>query len=88
MKFIVLSIAGILLSLGTLAQDNLSLRQCVQMAVERNINVEKTRIDVEKSGYKVEETRAALLPKVNVNGSFTDFTEKSKNDFSRFFPFF
>ena len=78
MKFIVLSIAGILLSLGTLAQENLSLRQCVQMAVERNINVEKTRIDVEKSGYKVEETRAALLPKVNVNGSFTDFTEKSK----------
>ena len=78
MKIIVLSIAGILLSFGALAQENLSLRQCVQMAVERNINVEKTRIDVEKSGYKIEESRAALLPKVNVNGSFTDFTEKSK----------
>ena len=79
MKSIALSLTCILLSITAVAQENLSLQQCVQMAVERNINVEKTRIDLEKSGYKVNETRSALLPKVNINGSFTDFTEKSKS---------
>jgi len=48
------------------------------MVIERNINVEKALIDLEKSGYKVNETRSALLPKVNINGSFMDFIEKSK----------
>ena len=78
MKSIVLSLTCILLSIGTFAQENLSLQQCVQMAVERNINVEKTRLDLEKSGYKINETRAAMLPKVNISGSFMDFLKKSK----------
>jgi len=81
-KPILLSIIFILLSIAATAQESkstgLSLQECVQMAVERNINVEKARMDLEKSGYKVSETRAVLLPKVNVNGSFTDFIEKSK----------
>lgn len=50
----------------------LSLQQCVQMAVEKNINVKTARLDKEKSVFKKDETRAALLPKVNFNGSFTD----------------
>ena len=50
----------------------LSLQQCVQMAVEKNINVKTARIDKEKSQYKKEESRAALLPKINFNGGFTD----------------
>lgn len=58
------------------AQDgkttSLSLQQCVQMAVEKNINVKTARIDNQKSNYKKEETRAALLPKVNFSSSFTD----------------
>jgi outer membrane protein TolC len=62
------------------AQNNdgdirLSLNECVQMAVEKNINVQTARIDREKSGYKVSETRAALLPKININGNFQDYLE-------------
>jgi len=49
-----------------------SLQQCVLMAVEKNINVRTARIDKEKSGYKINETRAALLPKVNLAGSLQD----------------
>jgi len=83
MKSIALSLACITLSVmlnvaEAPAQENLSLQQCIQLAVERNINVERTRLDLEKSGYKVAETRAAMLPKVNVSGSFMDFIEKSK----------
>jgi len=85
MKIIVLSLVSILFcgapALSTAevtAQQHLSLQQCIQMAVERNINVERTRIDLEKSGYRINETRANLLPKVNISGSFMDFLEKSK----------
>jgi len=47
----------------------LTLQQCVQLAVENNINVKATRIDRDKSGYKEEESRAALLPKITLSGS-------------------
>ena len=50
----------------------LTLQQCVQMAVDKNINVKASRIDKEKSNYKKEESRAALLPKVNISAGFTD----------------
>ena len=82
MKKVILSFAIILLSYNLLpAQDinviELSLRECVQMAIDRNINVQSIRIDREKSGHKVSETRAALLPKININGNFTDNIEKA-----------
>jgi len=50
----------------------LSLLQCVQMAVKKNINVKTARLDDEKSRIKKGEALAALLPKVNFNSSLTD----------------
>ena len=50
----------------------LSLQQCVQMAVKKNINVKTARIDDQKSRIKMGEAIAALLPKVNFNSSVTD----------------
>jgi len=59
-----------------IAQENkttgLSLQQCVQMAVKKNINVKTARIDDQKTKYKMDEGFAALFPKVNFNGSLTD----------------
>ena len=77
MKSTILSVVLVLLSISLLfAQENkttgLSLQQCVQTAVEKNINVQTARIDQKKSGYKVSETRAALLPKINISGNFQD----------------
>ena len=77
MKSIILSVVLVLFSTSLLlAQEKkttgLSLQQCVQMAVEKNINVQTARIDQKKSGYKTDETRAALLPKVNISGNFQD----------------
>lgn len=66
----------LLLGQYTLAQEgkllDLSLKQCVQLAVQNNVNVKSARFDKEKSNFKIDETRAALLPKVNLNGSFQD----------------
>jgi len=50
----------------------LSMLQCVQMAVKKNINVKTARIDDEKSRIKKGEALAALLPKINFNSSLTD----------------
>jgi outer membrane protein len=77
MKGKIISLAIILLGcqLG-FAQESkttrLTLQQCVQMAVEKNINVKTARIDNDKNKYKKEEARAALLPKINFNSTFTD----------------
>ena len=50
----------------------LSLKECITQAVEKNINAVKARIDREKSGYKTDETRSALLPQISIAGSFQD----------------
>ncbi len=51
-------------------QTSLTLHECVQMAVDQNINVDKARLDKEKSAYKVTETRSSYLPQVRGSGSF------------------
>ncbi len=73
---IILIAVMLLVGQMTFAQESkiteLTLQQCVQMAVDKNINVKTSRIDKEKSNYKKEESRAALLPKVNISAGFTD----------------
>ena len=58
------------------AQENntagLSLQECVKMAVEKNINVRIAQLDNEKSISRTDESRAALLPKISLAGSFQD----------------
>ena len=77
MKRIIFSLS-LILSAGSIlfAQESktvgLSLQECVQMAVEKNINMKTARIDQEKSVIKKDEARSALLPKVNFTGNFTD----------------
>ncbi len=80
MRTSIISAAFMLLSTSLLFSQNnntaqLSLQECVQMAVERNINVVTTRIDKEKSAYKISETRSSLLPQINIGGSFQDNLE-------------
>ena len=86
MKSIILSAVFIILSQMFLFAQNdkkiteLSLQECVQRAIEENLNIQATMIDYEKSRHKVSETRAALLPKINVTGSFTDYLKKPVTD--------
>lgn len=77
MKSFLLSALFLLFSIPILfAQDNkvtsLSLRECVQEAVDKNIKLRTARINHEKEGWKVNESLSALLPKVNINGSLQD----------------
>jgi outer membrane protein TolC len=52
----------------------LSLKDCVQRAIEMNINVSQAELSREKSAHKTAETFASLLPQVDVGGSFQDNT--------------
>jgi len=65
-------IGGQLLMSQESKTTGLSLQQCVQMAVKKNINVKTARIDDQKSKYKMDEGFAALFPKVNFSSSLTD----------------
>jgi outer membrane protein TolC len=60
----------------TFAQESktieLSLQKCVQMAVEKNINVKTARIDKEKGTARKDEAQASLYPKINISASMTD----------------
>jgi outer membrane protein TolC len=77
MKRIILSTILILASGHFLfSQENtpisLSLRQCVQMAVEENIHIRTARIDAEKNQHRKAEAISALIPKINVGANFQD----------------
>ena len=75
MNRIILSTVLFLLSGGFLfAKENntisLSLRQCVQIAVDENINIKTARIDKEKNQYKKAEAISAIIPKINAGANF------------------
>jgi len=50
----------------------LSLQKCVQMAVEKNINVKTARIDKEKGKAKKDEAQSGLYPKISISANMTD----------------
>ena len=77
MKRIILATVPMLVSGQFLfSQENtalsLSLRQCVQRAVEENINMKTVRMDAEKSQHKKAEAISALIPKINATANFQD----------------
>ena len=67
----------LLFSSGLFAQQSvtLSLKDCIKQATEKNINVSQSLLEQEKSRFKTQETRSALLPQIEVNGTFQDNTE-------------
>jgi len=71
-SLVLILIGGQLLIAQESKTTGLSLQQCVQMAVKKNINVKTARIDDQKSKYKMDEGFAALFPKVNFSSSLTD----------------
>jgi outer membrane protein TolC len=50
----------------------LSLRECVQIAVEENINIRTVRMEAGKSQHKKAEAISALIPKINAGANFQD----------------
>ena len=55
-----------------MAQETLSLSQCLQMAVENNLSLQKSRNEIAKGKYSISENQAKLLPQINAVAQLND----------------
>jgi len=55
-----------------MAQETLSLGQCLQMGIERNLNLKTYEGNVLKGKHDVSENRARLLPQINIGAGLND----------------
>jgi len=61
-----------LLLCHAMAQETLSLGQCLQMGIERNLNLKTYEGNVLKGKHDVSENRARLLPQINIGAGLND----------------
>ena len=55
-----------------MAQETLSLGQCLQMVIERNLNLKTYEGNVLKGKHNISENRARLLPQINIGAVLND----------------
>lgn len=67
-----------LITSGMEAQETYDLQRCVKLALENNNNLNKSKLDLEKSLESRRELMGSLLPQVNGSGSFSYNVKKSK----------
>lgn len=64
------------IALGTFsamqAQEMLTLSQCLQMAVDSNLSLQKSRNEIAKGKYSISENQAKLLPQINAVAQLND----------------
>ena len=72
MKRILFSISLALLAGYSVAQETLSLGQCLQMGIDRNLNLKTYEGNVLKGKHNVSENRSRLLPQINIGAGLND----------------
>lgn len=76
MKFRFLTATFLLLSASfAFSQERLSLQNCIQTAVNKNVNIQQASLEKEKGIHKTAEIRSNYLPQVEINGTFQDNTK-------------
>lgn len=55
-----------------MAQETLSLAQCLQMGIERNLNLKTYEGNVLKGKHNISENRSRLLPQINIGAALND----------------
>ena len=61
-----------LLASQAMAQETLSLAQCLQMGIERNLNLKTYEGNVLKGKHNISENRSRLLPQINIGAALND----------------
>lgn len=72
MKKTLFTFASILLASQAMAQETLSLAQCLQMGIERNLNLKTYEGNVLKGKHNISENRSRLLPQINIGAALND----------------
>lgn len=71
MKLIPLLLLGLFLTESATAQQQLTLKEALNYAVQNSVNVRKARLDIEGGQYKTQEIRSQALPQISGNASLT-----------------
>ena len=74
MKKILFTISLTFLAGYAMAQETMSLGRCLQMGIERNLNLKTYEGNVLKGKHNVSENRSRLLPQINMDVSSLPFT--------------
>jgi len=53
------------------AQEQLTLKDALNFAIQNNVNARKAKLDIDGGKYKTEEIRARALPQITGNGNLT-----------------
>ena len=72
MKKILFTFSLTLLASFSMAQETLSLGQCLQMGIERNLDLKTYEGNVLKGKHDISENRSRLLPQINIGAGFND----------------
>ena len=66
MKKVLLMFALTVVVCSVMAQEVLSLGQCIRIGLDNNLSLKSTQNDVEKGQLNISENRARLLPQINI----------------------
>lgn len=70
-KLLLVSLLVIFISGGLVAQKTWTLRECIEYALENNIEVKKSELNSETSKIAKNQQKLSLLPSLNANTSYT-----------------
>ena len=82
-KLIFVALGACLSSTGVLAQRQWTLQECIDYALENNIQLKQSRLTNAQNELDVKQSKAALFPTLsfstNQNGSWRPFSESTVN---------
>ncbi len=69
MKRLLFTFSFVFLASYGMAQETLSLGQCLKMGIERNLNLKTYEGNVLKGKHNISENRSRLLPQINIGAA-------------------
>lgn len=64
-KRVIITLLTIIITIGATAQEPLTIRQCIDYALQNNLSLQKSRLDIEKAGWARKEITGSLLPQLS-----------------------
>ena len=72
MKRVLFTFSLTLLASYSMGQEVLSLSRCLQMGIERNLNLKTYEGNALKGKHNISENRSRLLPQINIGAALND----------------
>ena len=66
-------------SISSIAQEKLSLKECINRAIEKNISIKNSSLDLLNSSENKKTAIGSFLPSLNINGNHSWNTGLTQN---------